>query len=156
MKMLLSGYAKVMSKPIEILLVEDNAGDVRLTREVMKEGGVESMLRVAMDGEEALRMLRKEGGHACLPMPDLIILDLNLPRMNGIEVLRAIKEDPSLRRIPVLVMTTSEAAEDVNAAYDLNANCYIAKPCDFTSYMDVIQVIKGFWLTVVTLPNVYR
>lgn len=145
-----------MAKPIEILLVEDNAGDVRLTREVMKEGGIDSTLRVAMDGEEALRMLRREGGNASLPVPDLILLDLNLPRMNGIEVLRVIKSDPTLRRIPVVVMTTSEAKEDIDAAYDLNANCYIAKPVDFASFIKVIQMIKGFWLTVVTLPNPYR
>ena len=152
----MNGIFSALSKPIEILLVEDNAGDVRLTREVLKEGRIENTLRVAMDGEEALRILRKEGVHAGIPSPDLILLDLNLPRMNGIEVLRVVKSDPALLRIPVVVMTTSEADEDVCAAYDLHANCYIAKPVDFTSFMSVIETIKGFWLTIVTLPKPYR
>ncbi len=152
----MNGTLNAIGKPIEILLVEDNAGDVRLTREVLKEGGINSTLRVAMDGEEALRLLRKEGEFAGLPSPDLILLDLNLPRMNGIEVLRVVKADRSLLRIPVVVMTTSEADEDVCAAYDLHANCYIAKPVDFNSFMEVIETIKGFWLTIVTLPKPYR
>ena len=140
-------------RPVEILLVEDNPGDVRLTREALKEGKIRNHLHVAADGVEALSFLRQEGPNEGAPRPDIILLDLNLPRKNGREVLEEIKEDPDLRQIPVVVLTTSEAEQDVMKAYTLHANCYISKPVDLDQFIRVIRSIEDFWLTVVKLPN---
>ncbi|HEX8701893.1 MAG TPA: response regulator [Myxococcaceae bacterium] len=139
-------------RPIEILLVEDNPGDVRLTIEALKEGKVRNNLSVAKDGVEALAFLRREGPHAGSARPDLILLDLNLPRKDGREVLADIKEDPVLRRIPVVVLTTSKAEEDILRTYDLHANCYITKPVDLEQFISVVKSIDDFWLSVVRLP----
>ncbi len=143
----------MMGRPIEILMVEDNPGDARLTQEGLRDGKVRNHLHVVADGEAALRFLRRESEHAGAPRPDLILLDLNLPRSDGREVLREIKQDPDLRRIPVVVLTSSEAEEDIVAAYDLNVNCYVTKPVDFERFVGVIRSIEDFWLTVVKLPS---
>jgi two-component system, chemotaxis family, response regulator Rcp1 len=140
-------------RPIEILLVEDNPGDVRLTIEALKEGKVRNRLSVARDGVEALAFLRREGVHANAPRPDLILLDLNLPRRDGREVLAEIKDDARLRRIPVVVLTTSKAEEDILRTYDLHANCYINKPVDLDQFISVVRSIDDFWLSVVRLPG---
>jgi two-component system, chemotaxis family, response regulator Rcp1 len=140
-------------RPVEILLVEDNPGDVRLTIEGLKEGKVYNNLHVARDGVEALAYLRREGKHAGAVRPDLILLDLNLPRMDGREVLSAIKSDARMRTIPVVVLTTSRAEQDVLGSYDLHANCYITKPVDLEQFMTVVKSIENFWLRVVTLPQ---
>ena len=137
---------------IEILLVEDNPGDARLTKEAFKESCVRSRIYHLADGDEALAYLRREGKYAGAQRPKLILLDLNLPRLDGRQVLAQIKTDDQLRRIPVIVMTTSQADEDVTRAYNLNANCYIAKPMDLDSFLRVIRLIQDFWLTVVKLP----
>ena len=139
-------------RPIEILLVEDNLGDVRLTQEALREGKVRNHLHVAADGVEALAFLRREGQHAHAPQPDLILLDLNLPKKGGREVLAEIKEDPELRRIPVVILTVSKAEEDVLKSYNLHANCYITKPVNLDQFLAVVQSIEDFWLTVVMLP----
>ncbi|WP_434386558.1 response regulator [Melittangium boletus] len=139
-------------RPIEILLVEDNPGDVRLTIEALKEGKVRNRLSVARDGVEAIAFLRRQGVHADAARPDLILLDLNLPRKDGREVLAEIKEDASLRRIPVVVLTTSKAEEDILRTYDLHANCYINKPVDLEQFITVVRSIDDFWLSVVRLP----
>jgi CheY-like chemotaxis protein len=139
-------------RPINILLVEDNPGDVRLTIEAMKEGKVANNLTVARDGVEALAMLRGEGAHASRPRPDIILMDLNLPKKSGRAVLTEIKRDETLKRIPVVILTTSAAEQDILKAYDLNANCYITKPVDLQQFIRVIQLIEGFWLEVVRLP----
>jgi CheY-like chemotaxis protein len=138
--------------PIEILLVEDNPGDVRLTREALKEGKVYNNLHWAKDGVEALEFLRREGKHASAPRPDIILLDLNLPKKDGREVLADIKRDDRLKHIPVVVLTTSKADEDVLRSYELHANCYVTKPVDLEKFIVVVQSIDRFWLTVVTLP----
>jgi two-component system, chemotaxis family, response regulator Rcp1 len=140
-------------KAVDILLVEDNPGDVRLTKEALKEAKIRNTLHVAADGVEAIGFLRNTGGYAAMPQPDLIMLDLNLPRMDGREVLAEIKADPRLRRIPVVVLTTSSAEEDILKAYDLHANCYIAKPVDFIQFAKVIKSIEEFWFTIVKLPT---
>lgn len=140
-------------RPIEILLVEDSPGDIRLTQEVLKEGEVHNHLNVVEDGVQALAFLRREAPYTSSPIPDLILLDLNLPRKGGQEVLEAIKEDDHLRRIPVVVLTTSRAEEDVFRAYDLHANCYITKPIDLDQFIQVIKSIEAFWLTIVKLPS---
>ena len=139
-------------KPKEILLVEDNAADVRLTREAFKEGNVTHHLNVASDGEAAMAFLHRRGQYAAAPRPDLVLLDLNLPKKDGREVLAEIKGDPSLRKIPVVVLTTSKAEEDVARAYDLNCNCYITKPVDLDQFIKVVQSIDDFWLHVAVLP----
>jgi CheY-like chemotaxis protein len=139
-------------RPIEILLVEDNPGDVRLTIEALKEGKVRNNLSVAKDGVEALSFLRREGSFGGSARPDLILLDLNLPRKDGREVLAEIKDDPVLRRIPVVVLTTSKAEEDILRTYDLHANCYITKPVDLDQFISVVRSIDDFWLSVVRLP----
>jgi CheY-like chemotaxis protein len=139
-------------KPIEILLVEDNPGDVRLTQEALREGKIGNSLHVVEDGESAMAFVRREGEFAGMPRPDLILLDLNLPRMDGREVLAQIKADPDLKRIPVVVLTTSRAEEDVLKAYELNANCYITKPVDFEQFIKVVSAVEEFWLTIVRLP----
>lgn len=139
--------------PIEILLVEDSLADVRLTEEAFRDAKVLNRMSVVTDGAEAMQFLRREGPHAEAPRPDLILLDLNLPRKDGREVLKEIKDDPNLRRIPVVVLTTSRAEEDVLKAYNLHANCYITKPVDFTQFISVVRSIEGFWLSVVKLPG---
>jgi len=139
--------------PVEILLVEDNPADVRLTQEALKEGKVFNNLHWAKDGVEALAFLRREGKHAGAPRPDIILLDLNLPKKDGREVLQDIKKDDKLKRIPVVILTTSKAEEDVLKSYNLHANCYVTKPVDLEKFMIVVKTIDVFWLTVVTLPN---
>lgn len=139
-------------KPVEILLVEDNPGDVRLTKEALKEGKVRNNMSVAADGVEAIAFLRREGQYADAPRPDVILLDLNLPRKDGREVLAEIKADPALKRIPVVVLTTSKADEDIAKSYNLHANCYITKPVDLDQFITIVQSIEGFWLTIVKLP----
>jgi chemotaxis family two-component system response regulator Rcp1 len=138
--------------PVEILLVEDNAGDVRLTREALHEGKVYSNLHWAKDGVEALEFLRREGKFTAAPRPDIILLDLNLPKKDGREVLAEIKADDQLKQIPVVVLTTSKAEEDIIRSYALHANCYITKPVDLDKFILVVKSIDRFWLTVVTLP----
>ncbi|HEX2025712.1 MAG TPA: response regulator [Actinomycetota bacterium] len=141
-----------MSRPIEILLVEDNPGDVRLTREALREAKMANNLHVAGDGVTALAFLRSTDGGG-RPRPDLILLDLNLPRKSGRDVLEEIKDDPDLRRIPVVVLTTSEADEDIERSYELHANAYIRKPVDFGAFIDVVRAIEDFWFSVVKLPG---
>jgi CheY-like chemotaxis protein len=141
------------SRPVEILLVEDNPGDVRLTREALKEGKVRNNLYVAADGVKALEFLRREGEHADAVRPDLILLDLNLPRKDGREVLGEIKADPSLRHIPVVILTSSEAEQDIARAYDLHANCYVSKPVDLDQFIHVVKSIEDFWFSIVKLPH---
>ena len=141
------------AKPIEILLVEDNPGDVRLTREALKSGKVWSNLHVVEDGEAVLTFLQRQGSYTYAPRPDLILLDLNLPKRDGREVLSIIKADENLKRIPVVVLTTSQAEEDILKAYNLNANCYITKPVDFDQFLKVVRVVEEFWLTIVKLPS---
>jgi CheY-like chemotaxis protein len=138
---------------IEVLLVEDNPGDVRLTKEALKEGRLLNNVSVVGDGVEALSFLRREGRYAEAAQPDLILLDLNLPKKDGREVLAEIKADPDLRRIPVVVLTTSSAEEDILKTYDLHANCYVTKPVDLEQFMRVIKSIEDFWVTVVKLPS---
>ena len=138
--------------PMEILLVEDNPGDVRLTKEALKEGKVYSNLHAVKDGVEAMEFLRRQGRFRGVPRPDIILLDLNLPRKDGREVLQEIKSDGDLKRIPVVVLTTSKAEEDVLRTYNLHANCYVTKPVDLEKFMVVVKTIDSFWLTVVTLP----
>jgi two-component system, chemotaxis family, response regulator Rcp1 len=148
-----AAMARRQSRPVEILLVEDNPGDVRLTQEALKDGRVLVNLTVAADGVEAMEVLRRQGVHAGKRLPDLIVLDLNLPRKNGREVLEEIKADEDLKRIPVIVMTTSKAEQDVHKAYNLNANCYVTKPVDLDEFLAVVRSIEDFWLTIVTLPR---
>ena len=138
--------------PIEILLVEDNPGDERLTREALKEGKVYHNLHWAKDGVEAMEFLQQRGKYKDVPRPDIILLDLNLPKKDGREVLQDIKSDEKLRRIPVVVLTTSKAEEDVLRTYNLHANCYVTKPVDLEKFIVVVKSIDIFWLTVVTLP----
>jgi CheY-like chemotaxis protein len=140
-------------EPVEILLVEDNAGDVRLTREAFKDGKMHTHLTVVTNGEDALALLHRQGSYAAAPRPDLILLDLNLPRKSGREVLAEIKADEHLRRIPVVVLTSSQAEQDILQSYDLNANCYISKPVDLDQFIRVVKSIEDFWLTVVKLPR---
>ncbi len=140
-------------KPIELLLVEDSEPDVRLTIEALHEAKVKNRLWVVEDGVEAIDFLRRQNKYADSPRPDLILLDLNLPRKDGRQVLKEIKSDDSLKRIPVVVLTTSKSEEDVLRAYNLHANCYITKPVDFNRFMEVVKSIETFWLTVVRLPD---
>jgi len=139
--------------PIEILLIEDNAADVRLTKEALREGKVRNRLHVASDGVEALAFLRRSDRFAAAPRPDMILLDLNLPRKDGREVLAEIKADPDLRRIPIVVLTTSQAERDILQSYDLHANCYITKPVDVDAFFAVVRSIDSFWLAIVRLPR---
>ena len=141
------------TKPIEILLVEDNPGDVRLTREALRDAKVNNNMAVASDGIEALALLRQEGDYASAVRPDLILLDLNLPRMNGFEVLNVIKDDTDLKRIPVVVLTTSQAEQDIIRSYNLYANAYVTKPVDLEQFIRVIKSIEDFWLEIVRLPS---
>ena len=146
-------YSRTSGKPIEILLIEDNPGDVRLTKEVLMEGKVRNHLQVVGDGVQAMAFLRRENHYAEAPRPDLILLDLNLPKKDGREVLQEIKADHQLRTIPVVVLTTSAADEDILRSYDLSANCYITKPVDLYQFIRVIRSIETFWLTIVSLPQ---
>ena len=140
-------------EPIKILLVEDQPADVRLTEEVLKQGKVANELFVAEDGEKAMRFLRQEGEYEAMPRPDLVILDLNLPRMDGKEVLQEIKGDPDLLKIPVLILTTSAAERDVLDAYTHHVNAYITKPIDLDEFVTVVASIEQFWLSIVRLPD---
>ena len=142
-----------MVKPIEILLVEDSPGDVRLTKEGLKEAKVRNNLHVVCDGVEAIDFLRKKGKYTTMPRPDLILLDLNLPKKDGREVLAEIKSDETLKNIPVVVLTISEAEEDILKSYNLSANCYITKPIDFNQFITVVKAIENFWFTIVKLPR---
>ncbi len=142
-----------ISSPIEILLVEDNPGDVRLTQEVLKEGKVHNKLSIVENGVQAISFLKKENEFKDSPTPDLILLDLNLPKKDGREVLLDIKKDPDLKKIPVVVLTTSQAEEDILKVYDLNANCYVSKPVDLGQFIDVVKSIEDFWLSIVKLPT---
>jgi DNA-binding response OmpR family regulator len=137
---------------IEILLVEDNPGDVRLTQEGLAQARMHNRLWVANDGETALRMLRQEDPHEDVPMPDLVLLDLNLPGLGGLDVLRAMRDDDVLRMVPVVVLSSSEADRDVVASYDLRANCYVTKPVDYARFVDVVHAIEQFWFSVVRRP----
>ena len=139
-------------RPIEILMVEDNPGDVRLTVEALKEGKVRNNFRTVEDGVEAMKFLRRQEPYAEAPRPDLILLDLNLPKKNGREVLAEIKEDPDLKRIPVVILTVSEAEQDIIKSYNLHANCYITKPVNLEQFIKVVKSIEDFWLTIVMLP----
>ncbi|HEX7765261.1 MAG TPA: response regulator [Nitrospira sp.] len=140
-------------RPVQILLVEDNPGDVRLTMEALKEAKVVNKLTVVKDGIEALSLLRREGPHAGAARPDLILLDLNLPRKDGREVLAEIKADDNLKRIPVVILTTSQDEQDVLKTYNLYANCYITKPVDLDQFITVVKSIEDFWLGIVVLPK---
>ncbi len=139
-------------KAIDILLVEDNPGDVRLAQEALKESKVRNKLFVVDDGVEAMEFLRRQGQYADAPRPDLVLLDLNLPRKSGREVLAEIKTDEALKRIPVVVLTVSKAEEEIIKCYDYHANCYITKPLDFSQFIAVTKSIEEFWLTIVKLP----
>ena len=141
------------AEPIHILIVEDNPGDARLAVEALAEGKVSNKISIVQDGVEAISFLRRENGYSDAPRPDLILLDLNLPKMNGKDVLAIIKEDSKLKRIPVVILTTSDADQDIFATYDLHANCYITKPVDFNQFISVIQSIEDFWLSIVKLPK---
>jgi len=138
---------------IEILLVEDNHGDIRLTQEAMKDVKMRNNLNVVEDGVKAMAFLRREGEYANAPRPDLILLDLNLPMKDGREVLAEIKADVNLKRIPVVILTTSQAEEDLERTYDNHANCYITKPVDLDQFIHVVKSIQEFWLTIVSLPQ---
>ena len=139
-------------RPVEILLVEDNPGDVRLTKEAMKEGKIINNLNVVEDGAEALAYLRKNGKFKDANRPDLILLDLNLPKKNGREVLAEIKQDINLKQIPVVILTVSKAEEDVLKTYELHANCFITKPVDLEQFIKVVKSIEDFWFSIVKLP----
>ena len=141
-----------LGRPIEILLVEDNPGDIRLTQEALKESKLMNHLSIVHDGVEGLAYLRRQGPYAQAAAPDLVLLDLNLPKKDGREVLRDMKNDSDLRRIPVVVLTTSKAEEDIVRSYENHANCYIHKPVDFSQFMAVVQKIEDFWFTIVKLP----
>lgn len=138
---------------MELLLVEDNPADVRLMREALRESGVGDNLRIAADGVEAMAYLRHEGRHADAPLPHLILLDLNLPRKSGYEVLAEIKNDPSLKLIPVVVLTTSALPEDIRRSYELHANCYITKPVDLDRFIGAVKTLGDLWLNVARLPG---
>ena len=143
----------MLGKPIEILMVEDNPGDVRLMQEAFREAKVRNNIHIAADGVEALAFLRRQGRYADVPRPDVILLDLNLPKKDGREVLAEIKADPNLLRIPVVILTSSEAEEDILKAYNLHANAYVAKPVGLEQFMAVVRQIEGFWLEIVKLPD---
>lgn len=140
-------------EPIHILLVEDNPGDARLAVEALKDSKVRNDLHHVSDGVEAMAFLRREGAHAGAPVPDLILLDLNMPRKDGREVLAEIKEDPDLRHVPVVILTTSAAERDLLKTYELHANAYVVKPLDLDQFIEVVRAIESFWFTVVKLPQ---
>jgi len=138
--------------PIEILLVEDNTDEAQLTMDVLQEGRIRNRIHWVEDGEEAMAFLRRQGRHAAAPRPDLILLDLKLPRLGGQEVLAEIKQSPLWKRIPVVIMTSSDDEKDILAAYDHHANCYVTKPMDLDKFMEAVRSIEDFWLTIVHLP----
>jgi chemotaxis family two-component system response regulator Rcp1 len=142
-----------MSEDIQILLVEDSPGDVRLTVEALRGAKVANELHVVGDGEEAIEFLRNQGRYADAPRPDIVLLDLNLPRLDGRDVLADIKGDPDLAKIPIIVLTSSSAEADIQQAYQLHANCYISKPVDFTEFIQAVRSLEGFWLKIVRLPR---
>jgi CheY-like chemotaxis protein len=144
--------AKMIVKPIEILLIEDNPGDVRLIEETFKEYKVKNNLHIAYDGMEAINFLKKKGDYADVPRPDLILLDLNLPKKDGREVLDDIKKDNNLKSIPIVILTTSREEEDILRSYNLHANCYITKPVDLDQFIKVVKSVEDFWLSIVELP----
>jgi two-component system response regulator len=139
-------------RPVDILLVEDNPGDVRLTKEALKDAKVLNEIFIARDGVEAMEILHRKGKFSKVPLPDLILLDLNLPKKDGREVLAEIKEDPILKHIPVVILTTSKADEDIIKTYNLHANAYITKPVDLNRFAEIIHVLNEFWFTIVKLP----
>lgn len=139
--------------PLQVLLVEDSPGDVRLTQEAFRDANMSIHLHVAIDGVEAMAFLKRKGAHAQAPRPDLILLDLNLPRMDGREVLAHIKQDESLKTIPTVILTTSEAEADIAKSYQLQANCYLCKPVQFDAFENLVKSITDFWLTKVKLPH---
>ncbi len=145
-----------LGRPADFLLVEDNPGDVRLTQEALKNHKVKNNLHVVTDGEEAMDFLHRRGKYQNAPRPDIILLDLNLPKKDGREVLAEIKSDPDLKTIPVVVITSSEAEQDIVKSYNLNANCYVTKPVDLDQFIKVVQSVKDFWLTIVKLPGAPR
>ena len=141
------------SEPVQVLLVEDSPGDIRLTREVLRDAKIANELHIVGDGEHAMAFLHQEGEYAGMPRPDLILLDLNLPRKDGREVLAELNDDPELHLIPVIVLTTSAAEQDVLRSYDLKAACYITKPIDLDEFISVVRSIESFWLSIVRLPQ---
>jgi chemotaxis family two-component system response regulator Rcp1 len=143
-----------MPNSVEILLVEDNPGDARLARQGLRQCKIPNNLHIVDDGVKAMDFLRRQGEYTMVPRPDLILLDLNMPRMDGREVLREVKEDPGLWTIPVVILTTSRAAEDINKSYSLHANCYVSKPLDLLQFLDVVRSIEDFWFGTVKLPTV--
>ena len=140
-------------KPVEVLLAEDNPGDVMLTKKALKRGKLANNLHVVTDGVEALSFLRHQGEYADAPRPDLVLLDLNMPRKDGQEVLEELKNDPELRRIPVVILTSSESEEDIVKSYELNANAYLTKPVDFDGFVEIVDRLEDFWFQVVKLPG---
>lgn len=145
--------SRIVVQPIEILLVEDNPGDIRLTQEVLKEGLIRNHLSVVDDGEKAIAFLNRIAPYLHAPNPNLVLLDLNLPRRSGLDVLKMIKTSAALRHIPVIIFTSSQAEDDINRAYDLHANCYITKPLDLEQFSRSIRSIEDFWLSAVELPS---
>ena len=141
------------TRDIRILLVEDNPGDVRLTKEALRRGRVANHLDVVGDGDSAIAFLRREGKYADAEMPDLVLLDLNLPGLDGREVLAEVKNDPALRRLPIIVLTTSSSERDIARSYDVGANCFVTKPVDLADFMEVVRSFEGFWLSIVKLPT---
>jgi chemotaxis family two-component system response regulator Rcp1 len=142
-----------LGRAAEVLLVEDSPGDVRLTREALKEGKVRNNLSVVNDGVEAMEFLRRQGKYADAPRPDIVLLDLNMPRKDGREVLAEMKSDDDLKRIPVVILTTSEAEQDILKTYELHANCYLTKPVDLEQFISIVKSVEDFWLTIVQLPR---
>jgi len=145
--------SEAFGKPVEILLVEDNPGDVRLTQEAFKDGKMLNKLHVVEDGMEALAFLKREGKYTDVSRPELILLDLNMPGKDGRDVLAEIKADRDLKRIPVVILTTSRSEEDILRSYDLNANCYITKPLELDKFIEIVKSIEDFWLAIVKLPT---
>jgi len=145
--------SKILERRIEILLVDDNPGDVRLTMEALKDGDVQNRLHTARDGKEAIAFLRREGAYDDAPRPDLVLLDLNMPGVNGLQVLAEIKQDPVLRSIPVVILTGSHAMDDIVKTYDLDANCYVTKSADFEQFILTVKSITHFWSVPVRLPE---
>ncbi|MFO7773567.1 MAG: response regulator [Dehalococcoidia bacterium] len=143
---------QIAERPVEILVVDDNPGDLRLTAEALKEGKVQNRLHLARDGVEAIAFLRRKGNYIDAPRPDLILLDLNMPRMNGRELLAEIKDDSELKHIPVVILTGSREMDDIVKTYDLRANCYVTKPIDLEQYITMVKSITDFWLTTLQLP----
>lgn len=144
---------QIAERPMVILLVDDNSGDVRLTAEALKDSKVQSRLHTAKDGMEAIAFLRREGEYVDAPRPDLILLDLNMPRMNGQQVLAEIKEDSALKHIPVVILSGSREMDDILKTYHLHANCYVTKPIDFEQFIMIVKSVTDFWLTIVKLPT---